>query len=64
MTRTQIKSLNKKVDELIKLKRLPTPEEIGISMKLIKKYGINYTTDLRGLTDKDLDLMIEVESKR
>jgi hypothetical protein len=62
MNKTQIKQINKKLDKLINLKKLPTPEEINIPIELIEKYGISYTRTLRGLTDEDLDRMIGGES--
>lgn len=63
MNKIHIKLLNKKIDKLLRFKKLPAFKEIGIPIELIKKYDLTYTKTLRCLTDKDLDRIIGGESQ-
>lgn len=47
MNRTQIKQLNKKIDKLLRFKKLPSIEEMGMPIELIKKYGLASTKTLK-----------------
>lgn len=47
MNRVQIEQLNKKVDKLLRFKKLPAFVEIGIPIELIKKYDITNTKTLK-----------------
>lgn len=47
MNRIQIKQLNKKIDKLLKFKKLPALEEMGMPIVLIKKYGLTQTKTLK-----------------
>ncbi|MBI4035901.1 hypothetical protein HY383_03045 [Candidatus Daviesbacteria bacterium] len=59
MNRQQIKQLNKKIDQILSRKKLPTPEELDIPIELKIKYGISYCDKLKDLSDQDLDRIIE-----
>lgn len=63
MNRAQIKQLNRRIDELLSRKKLPTLEGLYIPIELKIKYGISYCDKLKDITDQDLDYMIENESK-
>lgn len=43
MSKAQIKQLNKKIDKLLRVKRLPNFEELGMPIELIKKYNLTRT---------------------
>lgn len=47
MNRTQIKQLNKKINKLLNLRKLPAFEEIGMPIELIKKYDLTNTKTLK-----------------
>lgn len=40
MYKAQIKQLNKKIDKLLIVKKLPTLRELDMPIELIKKYGL------------------------
>ena len=47
MNRAQIKQLNKKIDKILRLKKLPAFDEIGIPTELVKKYDLTTTKTLK-----------------
>lgn len=47
MNKAQIKQLNKKIDKLLRFKKLPTLNEIGIPIELVKKYDLTTTKNLK-----------------
>lgn len=46
MNRAQIKQLNKKIDKLFRVKKLPDFEEMGMPIELIRKYNLTPTKTL------------------
>ena len=47
MNKAQIKQLNKKVDKLLRFKKILTTEELGIHIELVKKYDLTTTKNLK-----------------
>jgi len=47
MNKAQIKQLNKKIDKLLRFKKLPAFDEIGIPIELVKKYDLIPTKTLK-----------------
>lgn len=47
MNKAQIKQLNKKVDKLLRFKKILTTEELGIPIELVKKYDLTTTKNLK-----------------